>query len=242
MGRDYVIYCDESGHLENDGLNSMSLGAVWCSTDAKDGIKKRIDEIKRRHSLSKNFEIKWTKISPSKLQFYIDIVDYFFDDDDMHFRGVAIPDKNCLDHKKYNNTHDKWYYIMYFNLLKVIIENSNRYKIFLDIKDTNGGKKVDSLHSVLSNSVYDFDRNVIRQIQLIRSHESSILQIADLLSGALMAANKNNSDNTSPAKYALIQRIRERSGYALTKSTLYREQKFNLLIWSGSNYSSQGES
>lgn len=239
MGRDYVIYCDESGHLESDGLNSMSLGAIWCTSDSKDTIKKRLNEIKHRHGLSKDFEIKWTKISPAKLQFYIDVVDYFFDDDDMQFRGVAIPDKSCLDHKKYGNTHDSWYYIMYFNLLKVIIDNTNRYKIFLDIKDTNGGKKIDSLHSVLSNSLYDFDRNVISKIQLIRSHESSLLQVADLLAGALMAANKNDNISMSTAKQTLIQRVRERSGYALTKSTLYREQKFNLLVWSGDKESLQ---
>lgn len=38
-------------------------------------------------------EMKWTKISPAKVDLYKDLVNYFFDDDDLHFRGVIIPDK-----------------------------------------------------------------------------------------------------------------------------------------------------
>jgi len=30
MGQTYNVYCDESCHLQNDGLSVMVLGAVWC--------------------------------------------------------------------------------------------------------------------------------------------------------------------------------------------------------------------
>jgi hypothetical protein len=31
---DYInIYCDESCHLENDGINVMGLGGLWCNKD-----------------------------------------------------------------------------------------------------------------------------------------------------------------------------------------------------------------
>lgn len=26
----YNVYCDETCHLEHDGINAMVLGAVWC--------------------------------------------------------------------------------------------------------------------------------------------------------------------------------------------------------------------
>lgn len=26
----YNVYCDETCHLENDGINDMILGAIWC--------------------------------------------------------------------------------------------------------------------------------------------------------------------------------------------------------------------
>jgi len=209
----------------------MVLGAVWCATDSRYEVTERINEIKGRHGLPSTFEIKWTKISPAKVNFYLDLVDYFFDNDDLNFRGLVVADKSELDHTRYDNSHDDWYYKMYFNLLKVILDNTNNYKIYLDIKDTGGGRKIDALHEVLSNQMYDFDRRVIQQIQLVRSHEISILQICDLLIGAVMAENRGSE--LSDAKRMVIDKVKHRSGYSLTKRTLYKEQKFNLFVWHG---------
>ena len=86
----YNIYCDESCHLPNDSQSIMMLGLVWCPLDKTREIAIRMREIKARHNLASNFEIKWTKVSPAKVLFYQDIIDYFFDDDDLHFRGVVI--------------------------------------------------------------------------------------------------------------------------------------------------------
>ncbi len=79
------IYCDESCHLENDHQPAMTLGAVWCPLDKTREIALRIREIKVEHGLLPDFEIKWTKVSQAKLSFYLALIDYFFDDDDLHF-------------------------------------------------------------------------------------------------------------------------------------------------------------
>ena len=83
-------------------------------------INHRIREIKRRNGVSERMELKWTKISPAKVDMYKDIINYFFDDDDLHLRAIIVPDKGKLDHQKYHQTHDDWYYKMYFTMLKVI--------------------------------------------------------------------------------------------------------------------------
>lgn len=69
MSRIYNIYCDESCHLENDRQKAMLLGAVWCPIEEIKEISKRIREIKMQYGFKKDFEIKWTKISPRKLNF-----------------------------------------------------------------------------------------------------------------------------------------------------------------------------
>ena len=86
MGQLYNIYCDESCHLEHDGEIAMTIGGIWCPQSKKDEIFHRIREIKEEHGLSKNFEIKWNKVSPGQLDFYMDVVNYFFDNSDLHFR------------------------------------------------------------------------------------------------------------------------------------------------------------
>ena len=229
MSRIFNVYCDESCHLENDGQSAMVLGAVWCPLDKRSEIVRRLREIKQKHGLAPNFEVKWTKVSQSKLAFYRDLLDYFFDDDDLHFRGLVIPDKSQLNHEAFGHSHDDWYYKMYFVMLKTIFEPQNGYRVYIDIKDTLGHEKISKLHDVLCNNTYDYSKKIIHRVQRIHSHEAELLQVADLLIGALSYLHRGLT--SSQAKLALIERIRQRSGYKLTHNTLLRESKFNLMVW-----------
>ena len=80
--------------------------------------------------------------------------------------------------------------------------------------------------------MYDFSREIIERVQIVRSHEVEILQIVDLMIGTISYVNRGLSD--SAAKLALVERIRKRSGYELTRTTLLRENKVNLFRWSAS--------
>ncbi len=229
MGETYNIYCDESCHLENDHQPVMVLGAVSCPLDKVHEVSIRIREIKTNHRMNRDFEAKWTKVSPAKSQFYLDLMDYFFDDDDLRFRALIVPDKSSLRHEAFGQDHDTWYYKMYFDMLKVILSPQARYRIYLDIKDTRGSAKVRKLHDVLCNNFYDFSREIIERVQQIRSHEAQIMQIADLLIGTISYANRGLS--ASAAKQVLVSRMRRRSRYSLTKTTLLQENKVNLFRW-----------
>lgn len=223
------VYCDESCHLAHDRQEAMVLGAVWCPDEKKKEIAQRIKEIRQRHQMGPSFEFKWTKISPSKVQMYMDLVDYFFDDDDVHFRCLVVPDKSKIDHGARNQTHDDWYYKMYFTMLKVVLKPGDTYRIYLDIKDTRSENKVSKLHEILCNNAFDFSRNMIERVQQIRSHEVVTSQMADILIGAM--SYKSRGQNANAAKIAIIDRIKERSGYSLQRTTLYKEEKFNILVW-----------
>lgn len=231
MSEIYNVYCDESCHLENDGIKVMTLGAMWCPLSKRVEIAQRIREIKVKHGLKSDFEIKWTKVSKGQLEFYLDVVDYFFDDDDCHFRGLVVPDKSLLNHEQFGQSHDDWYYKMYFVMLKTIFEPKSNYRVYIDIKDTLGHEKINKLHDVICNSHYDFSHHIIERMQRIMSHEAEQLQLADLLIGALGYLHRGLTSNE--AKLAIIERIKERSGYRLTHNTLLKENKFNLLIWNG---------
>jgi len=228
----FNVYCDESCHMEHDGLGVMVLGAVWCPLERVHEASQRLREIKARHGVGSHFEIKWTKVSPAQVQLYLDALDYFFDDDDLHFRALIVPDKAQLQHEAFGQSHDDWYYKMYFDMLKVILSPDACYRIYLDIKDTQGSAKVARLHDVLSNNMYDFSRQIIERVQTVRSHEVEILQMADLLVGTISYANRGLA--TSAAKQSLVERMRKRSGYELTRTTLIRESKVNLFRWHAS--------
>ena len=225
----FNIYCDESCHLEHDRQAVMVLGAVWCPLEKTREIASRIRDIKKKHGLPPVFEVKWTKVSRGKQSLYADLIDYFFDDDDLHFRALIVPDKTRLQHGAFAQTHDTWYYKMYFDMLKVILSPHAGFRIYLDIKDTRSADKIRKLHDVLCNNMYDFERRIITKVQTVRSHEVEQLQLADLLIGAISYANRGLQ--SSPAKLTLVKRMEERSGYTLQKTTLLREEKVNLFRW-----------
>lgn len=239
------IYCDESCHLENDKEKVMALGAVYCPASKKKEIFQMLTELKEKHNLiPKNkkkpsdnrtyYELKWNKISLAKINYFKDVIDYFFADDDLNFRVLVVPDKFKLDYEKFNHTHDTFYYKMYFSMLKVILNPDKAHHIYIDIKDTRSREKVHKLEQVLRNDKYDYAKEIIKKVQQVRSHEVELIQLADLLTGAVSYVNRGLSD--SRAKNILIDHLKHRSKYSLTKSTLIREQKFNIFLWESSKY------
>lgn len=229
LAESFNAYLDESCHLEHDDSQVMTLGCVWCPEDKTQAISVRLREIKVLHGLASRFETKWIKVSPAKVAFYQAVLDFFLDDDDLHFRGVVIPDKSALDHGRFQQSHDDWYYKMCFTLLEPIIDPTQCYSIYLDIKDTRSEKKRAHLEKTLRTAKYDGPGSTVRRVQQIRSHESELMQLADLLIGAVTYANRGLETNS--AKLALIQRLRERTGYTLTHTTWMREPKLSLLRW-----------
>ncbi len=227
---DFVhIYCDESCHLERDHHKSMVLGAVWCPASNRAELGRKMKAVRERFGLPASFEIKWTKVSPAQLDFYLALVDLFFDESLLRFRAVVVPDKAVLDHGRFNQTHDDFYYKTWYLLLTHLVDDRHCFRVFLDIKDTRGRLKVEKLHDVLCNTHNDFDRERIASIEQVHSHDVLLLQLADLLIGALSYLHRGLTG--SAAKQAIIQRIRQRSGHDLLRSTAPRVEKFNLLVW-----------
>ena len=230
------IYCDESCHLQNDGQKVMGFGSVWCPKDERISICKDIREIKLKYGIKKFTEIKWIKVSPSKVKFYEELVKYFFENKSLKCRGLIIPDKTKLDHTKYNRTHDDFYYVMYYHTLKHFLKNGEIYNIYIDIKDSKSWEKTSNLKYWLlkyfqNKNYYLKNEDFIQKVQLIRSHESELLQLADLLLGAIVY--KNRELNTSDAKCSIISKMEEFNKYPLNHKSLYGDSKFNIFIWDG---------
>jgi hypothetical protein len=229
MSKLYNIYCDESCHLEYDKEPVMLLGCVWCPQSESKKYMAEIREIKNNNKA--RGELKWTKVSFSRKNYFIDIVDYFFSTRDINYRCLIVDNKSLLDHSYYNQgSHDSFYYKMYYYLLLNIIELENKYNIFLDIKDTKSQSKIYNLRDVLCNKLHDFDRKIIPNIQHVRSKELELLQLADFLTGAISYNCRKLSSNT--AKIDVVNRISKFSKLDLMHSSPPWEKKFNLFFFS----------
>lgn len=223
----YNVYCDESCHAEKDGIPVMAWGAIACKLPFVREVSEQVRCLKTEHGLASDFEAKWTKASPARSEFYLALVNLFLASDQLRFHGIVVPDKSMLNHAAFDQSRNDWYYRTYFRMLYPAVNPSQRYRIYLDIKDTRGGAKIRKLHEVLPGNLRG---GCIERMQQVPSRESGLLQIADILTGALTYANRGLTGSTT--KLAITARLREKLGpAALNQTTAPASAKFNIRVW-----------
>ncbi len=225
---EYNIYCDESCHLKSNDGKHMLIGAVYCPKSKVKKINEYIKHLKENYNISNNIELKWHKIDWKTEKLYLDIINYFFNQDYLKFRVIVI-DKTTLDHKKYNQTENDFYYKTYYEMLKYIITPENFYNIYPDIKDTNSYYYHQVMLNFLRIKIADINSRTIKKVQPIRSYEAPILQINDILIGALSYYYRNL--NTNKSKLNIINEIQRLYDGPLDQTSAYSNTKFNIFIW-----------
>ncbi len=223
------IYCDESCHLPHDGIDLMVIGGISCPKDKVRDINVQIRKIKEKHGVYKFAEIKWTRVSNSQYDMYKDLVDLFFDNSFLNFRAVVALNKSKLNYERFHLSHDDWYQRIYYLMLREMIDISDVYHVYVDIKDTKGSEKINQLKDVLNNATGYFYNEIVKNIQLVESDQIQVLQLADLFIGATAYANR--SLNTNDAKVNLIAYIQQKLGRTLTLTSPKGETKFNIFHW-----------
>lgn len=218
MSKTFNIYCDESCHIEHDQNKFMFLGSVSSAYNQVKFHTEQINELKKKHNFYA--EIKWSKVSKSKLRFYLDLVDYFFSTD-LHFRTVGV-EKSKIKAEDFGKTFDDFYYTMYYYLLNHNLNSLYTYNVYLDIKDTLSAYKVNKLKDILNAKF-----GVFRNVQNIHSKESILMQLADFLMGAISYLN-NDPFHRNIAKMQIIEKIKNHSTSTLTSTTY--SHKLNLFF------------
>lgn len=219
MSKTYNFYCDESCHLEKDGAPYMLIAYVSSAYNQVKMHNDNIRTIKEKHNL--HTEAKWSSISKSSYPFHSELIDYFFATD-IQYRAIVI-NKAQLKHENFKQSHDEFYYKMYFQLLSKKILPECNYNIYLDIKDSRSAKKVNGLRNFLNNNFI-----AVRNLQNIRSHESELMQLTDIITGAI--GYYLRGFNKVIAKNKIIEKIQLNSKLPLNTSTAKDSHKFNLFF------------
>lgn len=223
--QDFSIFCDESCHLEKDDNDVMFLSAIYCPKSEVIRISNEIKKIQDK--FNKTSEIKWVKISPADIDFYVNLVDYFYSESSLLFRIVIVNNKKNLNHNVFNNgSHDEFYYKMYYLLLEKIIIHNNKYKIYIDKKDTRSSLKCEQLKKILRNKIKDFNGEYLEDIRIVSSHQIRILQLADLLMGAVSYEKRNLKGNL--AKEKIVEILKNKTNSDLKKTSFLNNKKFNI--------------
>jgi hypothetical protein len=225
----FSVYCDESCHLPRDRIPIMAFGCTWCPNSEVRRLSDDLAALKAAYSA--RGELKWTKTSPARLDFYKSILNWFMAEESIHFRAFVVLHKERLDHDAFNQgSHDTFYYKMYFSLLSKILSPDSCYTIYLDIKDTRSRLRIRKLRDVLCHDKYDFTHSMIERVQNIRSEESALIQLTDFLLGIVAYRNRGLED--SYAKSELVRSVEKSINRSLLVSSPLAETKFNLFRFS----------
>lgn len=217
----FNIYCDESTHLINDGMPYMILGYVSIAYNQIRMANEMIRTVKQKYNFKG--ELKWTNVHTATYPMYKELLDYFFMTD-INFRAVIV-DKAQIDQSRPEYTFNDFYFRMYYQLLNFNTSPENDYNVYLDIKDTCSNTKMSKLKEILGWNTS------IRNFQYIRSHESLLLQLADVLIGAVnysLRMDDGRFECKVDAKRNLVALIKKHAN--ISKTTPISKRKFNLFF------------
>ena len=226
----FELYCDESRQdllagKDNISNNNMfvCLGGIMIEASSRNRIKASINQIKQQYGIHN--EIKWTTVSPSKLQFYFDLIDVFFDAQELSFRTVVI-DASKVNNFMYNkNDQELGYYKFYYQLLYHWINKDNKYRVYTDQKTNRDKMRLKELKRIVNLGFNGCEP--IQSIQAIDSYESVILQIQNILMGAVGYKYNYRHNGKSAAKEDVVRKIEERLHKSICPTGPF-ERKFNI--------------
>jgi uncharacterized protein DUF3800 len=224
---DYKIYCDESCHLEHDGCDVMVFGALRADAAAVEPAVRAIKELRSKYKYE--IELKWTKLLQKQLPFYLELLDLFLANPCLRFKATVVINKHLLDHTQYNDgSHGVFYYKMAYYTLRDFLERDKSIRVHLDYMDTQGNSRAQKLLEVLGNA-----RSAgVLSAQIIRSHESQLIQLCDILIGAMAYARRFPPEKRSKVKGSIVAHLEKHLGRALLVGTPPWEEKFNIFVFS----------
>jgi hypothetical protein len=206
------IFIDESS--QNDHAYFVMGGISVCTSDVAKLTERLLTA--RNPELPKG-EMKWTKVSRGKLVAYRRVIDAFFDND-ADFHSLVVETRR-QDHAAFNQgSHEVGFNKEVFQLaMKFSRLYHGRFHIYPDQRTTT--QKLEDLRFMLNRKIMQREPKrdwPFRRVQFRDSAATPVLQVTDILSGAI-AYKLNLNDkakDASPAKIDLSDYICTRARVA----------------------------
>jgi len=231
----YNIYCDES-RVENPESDRMIIGALFIPRKEKVKIQNKLKRVFQKHNFL--YELKWNKTHKKCLDFYKEIVDYFFSESALNYRCIVVNKKEVKYEEYHDNDKELAFFKFYYLMLRKKIVNENDYYVFIDKKPTRDKNRARALHSYLESYILLHNKDCnIQHFQSYDSDSNLLIQLSDYLTGLMgFASNdvpiiklhKNNS------KLKMVNYCKEKLNRSkLCRTTALSEEKFNVFVWKG---------
>ena len=223
---DIDVYCDEAFpdlfSSKNPQAKYLIIGSLWLKRDDRDRFKSDIHRLRDQYKVGGEF--KWTKVSPSRVDFYKALLHWFFEQgEELRFRCIAI------DHQQVDLIHfhesdqELGFYKFYYQILHHWIHQFNSYRIYCDLKRN---RFRDRLHTLKQCLTFANLMATIETVQSVQSKESVLLQLSDVLVG-VASSRLNDRLAESSTKHEVVRFLEELLGHKITSTPLC-EKKVNV--------------
>lgn len=222
----FEVYCDEAMPdlftSKKPGGRYLMIGSLWLPADLRTEVKDKVRVTREKHNTWG--EIKWSKVSPSRLPFYLDLIDLFESYGlDMRFRCIAV-DHTQVNMELHDNDKELGFYKFYYQMLHNWILDFNEYHIYCDAKTNRDPQRMQVLKRCLFFSNLSSE---IKTVQSLPSGQVVMIQLCDLLLGAA-SSRLNNTLKEGSAKETLVMRLESHLGREKLESTSRSESKYNI--------------
>ncbi len=221
---DFIVYCDESSHTNSEARRYMVLGSLWLPRTGKPIVQARLNNLMRERFGES--EAKWSKVSDSFVQPYVEVVRVFLEEQQVRFRAIIV-DRQRVDIDVYHKgDQELGFYKFYYQLLIHWLSPEHSYDILLDHKVNSIDNRLTTLRNVLNNKLGT--TGTVRLLEPINSRQSRLSQLCDVLTGAV-AASANDAIRRDSGKRQITDILASAMGWnSLNTATARSFQKFNL--------------
>jgi hypothetical protein len=220
------IYCDESRHEGQSQQQYMVIGGLWLPRAKRLALLEGLHEIQKKHGITG--ELKWGKVSRSKLEGYKAIVDFIANREDVHFHCVVVDKSQAQKDEKIQNDKQFGFWVFYLRCLKEWMGNGNQYYVSIDFKP-------ESLHSGPRRLRAALERECVgrcwlKSLECVDSCDNLFCQVADVMIGAV--GYEQNTLRGSEAKTALTHHIASKFKRSLKDYDELSALRFNVCkVW-----------
>jgi hypothetical protein len=215
MITEHRLYSDEHQH-ELVGSTALVFGGLICTDKGATRLGNQLQDVRMRYDLVG--EMHWSRLKPQKLRAYTAWVDVFCNDPHARFLIFTV-NKSSLEWKQLRGTYKNKCasaYHQYLCLAFGELYNSKRWTIYHD----EGSSEAEKIRNVevrfnktYKNALEQNASRIIRSSSLLDSRSTDLIQLADVLLGAMSYVVLGNIPSAG-AKRRLIEHCRD----ALTDS------------------------
>jgi hypothetical protein len=200
----FNIYCDESSTSDRYTV----IGAVFCRASMADKVVQALDLIVAAHGGTS--ELKWSKVKKHNARMYEAVMTRAFE---LLHRGyiqyyAIVVDNSKLNHKQYNEGDKEiGFNKMLFQLLfKFVRSFRSRPRFFAFLDDRTTKHTPQTLRKMLNAKAakdLQIHHNPYRYCEFHKSETQRLIQIADVISGAIAFRMNQKNVLTGAAQHKI---------------------------------------